>query len=86
MAWHGMAWHGMAWHGMAWHGMAWQPTCPDALLAVACTLELAHVTVWVNCAQEHRLELVHASIGEQQGGVVQRHLHAAATGAAAWSF
>ena len=50
-------------------------TCPDALLAVACTLEFAHVAVGVDCAQEHWLELVHASIGEQQGGVVQGHLH-----------
>jgi hypothetical protein len=67
------------------HGMARQPTCPNALLTVACTLELAHIAVGVNCSQEHRLELVHASIGEQQGRVIQRHLHVTATAAAeAW--
>lgn len=49
-------------------------TCTDALLAVAGSLQLAHVTVGVYCAQKHWLELVHSSIGEQQGGVVQRHL------------
>lgn len=56
--------------------LQWCPTCPDALLAVACALELAHVAVGVHCAQEHGFELVHAGICEQQRGVVQRHLAA----------
>jgi hypothetical protein len=55
-------------------------TCPDTLLAVACALELAHVAVGVDSAQEHRLELVHARIGEQQSGVVQGHLQQSRVG------
>ena len=33
---------------------------------------LGHVAVGIDGADEGRLELVHAGVGEQQGGVVQR--------------
>ena len=42
----------------------------DALLAVDDAAPFRHVRVGVDCANKHRLELVHPGVGEQQGGVV----------------
>ena len=43
----------------------------DALLSVDSSLPLGHVTVGVNCPNKDRLELIHASVGKQERGVVQ---------------
>mmetsp|Transcript_30041 Transcript_30041/g.68240 ORF Transcript_30041/g.68240 Transcript_30041/m.68240 type:complete len:689 (-) Transcript_30041:287-2353(-) len=48
-------------------------TRPDALLRVRCSLELRKWVAGVDLANENRLELVHASIDEEQGGIVVRH-------------
>ena len=43
----------------------------DAFLGVDCTLPLRHVAVWVHGPNKDGLELIHAGVGEQEGGVVQ---------------
>mmetsp|Transcript_11487 Transcript_11487/g.29021 ORF Transcript_11487/g.29021 Transcript_11487/m.29021 type:complete len:365 (+) Transcript_11487:1812-2906(+) len=47
--------------------------CADALLGVGGGLELGELCCGVGGTQENGLELVHARIGEEQGGVVVRH-------------
>ena len=46
-------------------------SCPDALLSVDSSPPPGHVTVRVHCTNKDRLELVHPSIGKQEGGVLQ---------------
>lgn len=42
---------------------------PHTFLAVGYTSEACHLTSWIYCAQEDRLELVHPRIDEKQTGV-----------------
>ena len=44
----------------------------DTLLGIHSTLQACEVRAWICSAQENWLELVHARIGEQQGGVIVR--------------
>jgi len=46
---------------------------PNHLLSINCALELRKFLGLANCSQEDGLELVHARVGEQQGGVIVRH-------------
>lgn len=48
-------------------------TSPNALLRVARTGEFAQGSVWVYRAQEDRLELIHTSIREKKGRVIERN-------------
>mmetsp|Transcript_16638 Transcript_16638/g.30522 ORF Transcript_16638/g.30522 Transcript_16638/m.30522 type:complete len:613 (+) Transcript_16638:1354-3192(+) len=52
-------------------------SCTDALLGVACTFQLAKLSVGICLSQEQGLVLRHARVDEQQRGVVVRH-HGAA--------
>lgn len=47
--------------------------CADALLGVGCAGELRKGRRRVRGAEEDRLVLVHAGVGEQQRRVIQRH-------------
>lgn len=47
-------------------------TSTDALLCVYCTLQLGHRLSLANCSEENGLELVHARVREEQGGVIVR--------------
>lgn len=43
------------------------------LLGVDSTLEVGHFVALVDGAQENGLELVHTSVGEEQGGIIVGH-------------
>ena len=44
---------------------------PDALLRIGSTLPCGHGGGWVRLAEEDGFELVHARVGEEEGGVVE---------------
>mmetsp|Transcript_136892 Transcript_136892/g.425291 ORF Transcript_136892/g.425291 Transcript_136892/m.425291 type:complete len:213 (+) Transcript_136892:2805-3443(+) len=49
------------------------PTRTDALLGIHGALQLGEGVAWVDLADKDRLELVHASVDEEQGRIVVRH-------------
>lgn len=57
--------------------LAWAPNrereAETCLLSIDGALETGHRVRLPDCAQEDGLELVHARIGKEQGGVVVRH-------------
>ena len=46
------------------------PSRANALLGIYGTFQRGHGKGWVGCSEEERLELIHPSVGEEEGGVV----------------